>query len=162
MRTPVPKILFYPDPQLKRIAEPVDFTLMNLENRTKIVRKMAAALSKTTYGMRLGLAAPQIGVNLRIVIVQGNVLFNPVFTPSRNQFKEVTEGCYSVKDKIFRVTRAKYGWVKWTTINGIPAQAKVKGIDAIVLQHELDHLDGKCCPDVGTEITNVTLNQPKV
>src|SRR3990167_4726735 len=49
-RTRAMPILIYPDPRLKRIAEPVDFEKTTLEQRVKIVRKLGAALAKQTYG----------------------------------------------------------------------------------------------------------------
>lgn len=151
-RNRVPKILVHPDPRLKRIAKPVDFNKMNLKKRTSLVRKMGATLSSQVYGGRLGLAAPQIGVNLRVVIVRGNVMFNPEWTPTKAPAETSTEGCYSVPHKVYKVTRAPYGWAKWTNIDGFPMEDKLKGIPAIVFQHELDHLNGVCCADIGEEI----------
>ena len=145
-------ILVYPDKRLKRIAEPVDFEKVTLEERTKIVRKMGAALGQTQYGMRLGIAAPQIGINLRIMIVRGNVMFNPEWQPTKAPPEQVQEACYSVPKKLFKVPRAPYGWAKWTNIDGKPFEDKLTGLPAIVFQPELDHLDGKCCPDVGEEL----------
>lgn len=152
LRNKTPKVLIHPDPRLKRIAEPVDFKKISLEERTKIVQKMGAALSKQTYGMRLGIAAPQIGINKRVIIVRGNVMFNPEWTPSKAPVNEITEACYSVPGKMFKVSRAPYGWVKWTNIEGRSMEDRLRELPAIVFQHELDHLNGKCCIDVGREI----------
>lgn len=152
-RNKPPKMLIYPDPRLKRIAEPVDFNKIDLKERTAIVRKMGSALAKQDYGMRLGIAAPQIGLNLRVVIVRGNVMFNPEWTPSKTPQNEGQEACYSVPKKVFNVSRVPYGWVKWTNIDGKPMEDKLKGLPAIVFQHELDHLNGLCCIDIGKEIT---------
>jgi peptide deformylase len=145
-------IIIHPDKRLKRIAKSVDFNKMSLQGRTNIVRKMGAALGAVTYGQRLGLAAPQIGINYRVIIVDGNVCFNPQWNPARGQNVIMTEGCYSVPGKLFKVQRAKYGWVTWTDINGKPFEDKLSGIPAVVFQHEIDHLDGKCCADIGEEI----------
>lgn len=113
---------------------------------------MGAALQKTSYGDKLGIAAPQIGVNLRVIIVRGNVMFNPEWQPSRAPANTVTEGCYSVPEKTFKVQRAQYGWAKWTNIDGKPFEDKVSGLPAIVFQHEMSHLNGECLPDYGTEV----------
>ena len=147
------KILVYPDSRLKRIAEPVDFDKIPFEKRVKIIRKLGAALAKQTWGQKLGIAAPQIGINLRVMVVRGNVMFNPKWQPTKAPPELNTEGCYSVPYRLFRVERAKYGWAKWTDVNGNPFEDKLSGMPAIVFQHELDHLDGKCCADVGIEIT---------
>lgn len=113
---------------------------------------MGRALQNTQYGAKLGLAAPQIGINKRVIIVRGNVMFNPEWTPTKAPPEYITEGCYSVPKRLFKVSRSKYGWAKWTNIEGQPCEDKLTGIPAIVFQHELDHLDGKCCVDVGEEI----------
>lgn len=152
LRNPIPKVLIHPDKRLKRIALPVDFDKTTLIQRTVIIRKMGAALSKQTYGMKLGIAAPQIGINLRVMIVRGNVMFNPEWQPAKAPLESITEGCYSVPYKVFKVPRAKYGWAKWTNIEGRPMESKLSGLPAIVFQHELDHLNGICCADIGEEV----------
>lgn len=151
-RNKPPQILIHPDKRLKRIAEPVDFENTSLEDRTKIVRKMAAALFTQKWGQRLGIAAPQIGINQRVISVRDNVMFNPEWHPTKAPANTITEACYSVPGKTFRVQRAPYGWAKWRNIHGHPFEDKLTGLPAIVFQHELDHLDGKCCADVGEEI----------
>lgn len=145
------KILAYGDPRLKRVAEPVDFENTTLKQRTEIVRKMANALRATGHGMQLGLAAPQIGINKRVVIAKGNVLFNPEFVPTKAPKDTFFEGCYSVPGKVFKVPRAPYGWLKWQNIDGKHCEQKLKDINAVVVQHEIDHLNGICCCDVGVE-----------
>ncbi len=152
LRNRAPKILIHPDKRLKRIAEPVDFEATTYEDRVKIVRQMNTALGGVHYGMRLGLAAPQIGINKRVIIVRGNVMFNPEWTPTRAPLNQIQEACYSCPGKIYKVGRAQYGWAKWTDINGRQMSDKLKELPAVVFQHELDHLDGKCCADVGEEI----------
>lgn len=144
-----PKFLIHPDPRLKRIAEPVDFERETYAMRMQTVRKMNNALGGATYGQRLGLAAPQIGINKRVIIVRGNVMFNPTWRPTRAPNNTIIEGCYSVPKKLYEVGRAPYGWAEWTDINGMQHKAKLKELAAIVFQHEIDHLDGKCCADVG-------------
>ena len=146
------KFLVHPDKRLKRTAEPVDFNVTNIGKRTTIVRKMASALAKTTYGMKLGIAAPQIGINKRVIIVRGNVMFNPEWNPTKAPPNQYTEGCYSVPNKLFKVYRPSYGWAKWTNIEGRPFESKLTGLPALVFQHELSHLDGKCLPDYAEEI----------
>lgn len=148
---PVP-ILIHPDKRLKRIAKPVDFEKTTLAQRSAIVRKMGATLAKQTYGDRLGIAAPQIGINKRVMIVRGNVMFNPEWTPVKAPLESIEEGCYSVPFKAYKVDRAKYGWAKWMNIDGHPMEDRIKGLAAIVFQHEINHLDGICCVDIGQEI----------
>jgi len=158
VRNKAPKILVVPDERLKRIAEPVDFDKTTYEERVSIVKKIGFALSKVGYGDKLGMAAPQIGINKRVIVVVGNVLFNPTWTPAdKTQTEDITEACYSCPGKFYKVTRSKYGWAKWTSIDGAPQSARIKGLNAIIFQHELDHLDGKCCCDIGEETVNPNL-----
>lgn len=150
LRNRIPEILVYPNKKLQRIAEEVDFEKTSLKKRTDIIRKMGAALGNSKYGMQLGIAAPQIGINKRIIIVRGNVMFNPSWNPS-HQTKDMVEACYSLPGKFYKTTRAKYGWAKWTDINGKPCESKLHELPAIVFQHEFDHLNGTCCHELGEE-----------
>lgn len=144
--------ILHPDPILARVADPVDFEKESYDELSTIVRKMGNALSAASYGGKLGLAAPQIGISKRIAIVEGAVMFNPEWRPSKAPGNTVTEGCYSVPHRLFKVTRAVYGWAKWQSIEGVWREKKLTGLTAIVFQHELDHLNGKCCADVGEEV----------
>ena len=107
-----------------------------------------------------GLAAPQIGVNLRVVIfgvhanprypdaeeVPDTVLINPVLTPLSDEMEEGWEGCLSVP--------GMRGWVpRWRRLRysgfdeqGIPFERSVEDFHARVVQHECDHLDGILYP----------------
>jgi len=151
-RNKTPMILTHPDRRLKRIAQEVDFNKMPRSERVRIVRKMASALGGTNYGQKLGLAAPQIGIPYRVIIVRGNVMFNPTWTPSKQPPNIITESCYSVPNRFFKVQRATGGWARWTNIDGNPCEDKINGLPAIVFQHEMDHLNGICCVDIGEEV----------
>lgn len=152
MRTPVPEFVLHPDPRLKLIAEEVMLGIDTREEIVKIIRQMGAALGAATYGDKLGLAAPQIGIDKRIIIVRGVVMINPEWHPSEAPKNALIEGCYSVPHRRFRVERSPYGWASWYSVDGEFRKFKLNGINAIVFQHELDHLNGFCCADVGTEI----------
>jgi peptide deformylase len=143
-------IIIYPDKRLKRVAEIVDFDKMNRKQRLKVVRKMSIALGRQTYGSHLGISAPQIGINLRVMVIRGNVMFNPEWKSSVAKNLGV-EGCYSIPGKIYKVWRPEYGWAKWTNIDGKPFEDKLRGIPAIIFQHKLDHLNGVCCAEIGEE-----------
>lgn len=147
------KILIHPHWRLRRIAKPVNFK-QNRAKRDRIVHQMMNALISVGYGSRLGIAAPQIGINRRVIIVQGMLMFNPEWTPSRAPSEASQEGCYSVPHRTFVVSRAPYGWVKYQDIDGVSREMKLNGLKAIIFQHEFDHLNGKCCADVGEEISH--------
>lgn len=150
-RNETPEILVYPNPILTQVAEKVKD--MSEKELSEIARKLGAALRSVNYGDRLGMAAPQIGISKRIFVCQGAFCINPTFHPPKiGEIIEMVEACYSVPNKTFRTNRHKYGWAKWTSIDGTKKEFKLKGLDAVVFQHELDHLDGKCCCDVGEEI----------
>lgn len=152
-RNPIMPIVQHPDPVLSRVAEKVDFEKESYAERSKLVRQMGGALSAVSWGGKLGLAAPQIGVSKRVIIVQGAVLFNPEWTPTQAPPNASLEACYSVPGNMFKVMRVPYGWVESQDIHGNWRTFKVTGLEAIIFQHELDHLNGKCVADVGEEVT---------
>ena len=145
-------IRVYPDPILTSTAEPIDFDKDSFEDILLIVKKMARALQATTWGSKLGIAAPQIGISKRVMIVNGAVMVNPKWKPVKTQRVNVTESCYSLPHRRFLVERPKYGWAKWYSIDGAVRQYKLKGMDAIVFMHEISHLDGLCAIDLGKEL----------
>lgn len=153
-RNKAPEILMHPHPTLLKVAEDWD-AREDKEELMKIVRQLGAALRGVTHGDRLGMAAPQIGISKRIFVCQGAVCINPSFHPPKvGEMIEVLEGCYSIPEKqIYKTKRHKYGWAKWWSVDGKFREFKLKGLDAIVFQHELDHLDGKCCCDIGVLYT---------
>lgn len=154
------KFLVYPDKLLKRVAKPVDFEKTDQEARMKIVKTLMDALYKgTTYGNKLGIAAPQLGINKRVIIVRGIAMFNPEWHPSRAPQQKVLEACYSIPNKYYNVYRAQYGWAKWTNVYGNPEELKLTGITAIIFQHEYSHLEGQCCADLGEEV-NAGVSSP--
>ena len=111
---------------------------------------MNSTITNQRWGQRLGIAAPQVGISKRMFIALGKLYINPEWTPTRAPKEIVEEGCYSIgHGKTYKVPRAKYGWAKWQNIQGEWMESKIRGLEAVVFQHELDHLDGKCCCDTG-------------
>jgi peptide deformylase len=107
-----------------------------------------------------GLAAPQIGVPLRVVIfgvkrnlrypdaeeVPDTVLINPVITPLGDEMEEAWEGCLSVPGMRGVVPRFKRLRYRGFDESGNPIDRSVEGFHARVVQHECDHLDGILYP----------------
>jgi peptide deformylase len=108
----------------------------------------------------VGLAAPQIGVDLRVVIfgfehserypdaasVPTTILINPVITPLNDETEDGWEGCLSVpglRGVVPRHTRIRY---QGFTPDGTPIDRIAEGFHARVVQHECDHLDGTLYP----------------
>ena len=151
----VREILKMGDPRLLREAEPVT------EFGTPAMRELIADMFDTMHAANgAGLAAPQIGVNLQLVIygfkqnlrypdapqVPETVLINPVLTPLSDQQEEGFEGCLSVpglRGSVPRWTRLHYEGVDET---GTPISRDVDGFHARVVQHEVDHLHGILYP----------------
>ncbi|KEF41762.1 MAG: peptide deformylase [Cyanobium sp. CACIAM 14] len=109
-----------------------------------------------------GLAAPQIGVPLRVVIfgitanprypeappIPETVLVNPVLTPLGEAIDDdAWEGCLSVPGWRARVPRWKRLHYRAQDLQGQPFEREVEGFHARVVQHECDHLDGVLFPD---------------
>lgn len=148
-------ILKMGDPRLLRVAEPVkEFGTPELLN---LIDEMFATMAAANGA---GLAAPQIGVNLQLVIfgfknnprypdaptVPETVLLNPVLTPLSDAIEEAWEGCLSVpgmRGLVPRWSRLRYEGVDQF---GQPIRREVDGFHARVVQHECDHLNGILYP----------------
>ncbi|MGH7388795.1 MAG: peptide deformylase [Candidatus Rokuibacteriota bacterium] len=135
------KVRRYGDPALRRRAEPVG-------EITPAVRKAVDDMIETMYDeVGIGLAAPQIGIPLRLVVVgddetrRARALVNPVVTEQGGQ-ATAEEGCLSIPGVFAPVTRAAWVKVQARDLGGDPVTIDAKGLLARVLQHELDHLDG--------------------
>lgn len=135
------KIRKYGDPALRRRALPIDEV-------TPDVRKLIADMTETMYDeVGIGLAAPQVGVSLRLVVVGDEdgkgvrALLDPVIVEQDGQ-ATAEEGCLSIPGIFAPVTRAAWVRVQARDEDGTPVEIAARGLRARVLQHELDHLDG--------------------
>ena len=149
-------ILKMGDDRLLRVAEPVQtFDTTQLHALIADMQETMAAVNGA------GLAAPQIGVNLQLVIfgsvavnprypdrplVPRTVLINPVITPLGTQEEEDWEGCLSVPG--LRGVVPRWSRIRYTGFDekGTPIDRAVDGFHARVVQHECDHLMGKLYP----------------
>ena len=149
------KVLRMGDPRLLRVAKPVErFDTSDLD---VLVEDM---LDTMRHEQGVGLAAPQIGVDLRVVIfgfdaserypdappVPFTVLVNPVLVPLGDEMEDGWEGCLSVpgmRGVVPRYTRLRYTGFDH---RGNPIDRTVEGFHARVVQHECDHLDGILYP----------------
>ncbi len=151
----VHEILKMGDPRLLRVAEPVR------EFGTPELDALIADMFDTMHAANgAGLAAPQIGVNLQLVIfgfksnprypdapqVPETVLINPVLTPLSEEMEEGFEGCLSVpglRGSVPRYTRLHY---EGFDQSGARIVRDAEGFHARVVQHEVDHLHGILYP----------------
>jgi peptide deformylase len=136
------QITHYPADVLAKRAEPVDEINDNIR---KLVGKMTDIMLKNKG---VGLAAPQIGVSLRLFIISLDgtrenvrVYINPTVTPD-GDLGSMEEGCLSVPGIFTRIRRYKKCKVTATDLDGNEFTEEAEGLYAKALQHEYDHLEG--------------------
>lgn len=133
-------IRHFGDPVLKAVSRPI--TVFD-----KSVEALAKDLEETTaLPGRAGVAAPQIGVNLRgfsynIDGVVGSI-FNPEIVELSGEKVAIDEGCLSVPELWHKTPRYEFAKVKGFDAAGKPIELSGRGLMAQMLQHECDHLDG--------------------
>jgi len=145
----VREIRVYPDPILKTVCSPVDHLDAEVD---ALVQDLLDTM--LTSGHSVGVAAPQIGVPLRVVVVDVSksklgrecnhgqlAMVNPVILESEGR-KTMREGCMSVPDYTGNVSRAESIVVQFVDRAGIERVINATGFEAVAIQHELDHLDG--------------------
>jgi peptide deformylase len=133
------EILTYPNPVLLAKAQVV-------ARVSPRIQRLAHDMLETMYpAAGIGLAAPQVGVQKRVIVADVGegplVLVNPAIAAVKGEQLGV-EGCLSLPDLVGEVRRAE-----WVTVNGLngqgrPVRLESEGLLARVLQHEIDHLDG--------------------
>ena len=136
-------ILHYPDPRLKKRAEPVTEV-------DESIRRLAADMAETMYAAPgIGLAATQVDVHKRVIVIDVTedrsgltVLINPEILEKDGQCVS-EEGCLSVPGIYDKVTRAERVKVRALNLEGEPLEFEAEGLLAVCIQHEIDHLDGK-------------------
>lgn len=130
----------YGDPVLREKALPV-------EEVTPEILNLIKDMTETMYtASGVGLAALQVGVPKRIILVDGEedgliVLINPVIIKSEGEIV-AEEGCLSVPDIYCQVKRSLKVTIKALNQNGDPIEITKEDLTARALQHEIDHLDG--------------------
>ena len=135
-------ILQYPDERLHMIAQPV----ARIDSE---IHKLVMDMAQTMYASDgIGLAATQVNVHLRIILVDVSekrnqllVLINPEVIKMGGK-AEFEEGCLSVPDVYEIVKRSAWIRVRALDLNGKPFELQADGLKAMCIQHELDHLQG--------------------
>ncbi|MBL8331193.1 MAG: peptide deformylase [Rubrivivax sp.] len=158
------EILKMGDPRLLRVAQPV-----RAFDTPELHRLIADMFETMEDASGAGLAAPQIGVDLQLVIfgfarnarypqappVPMTVLINPVIEPLDATVEEGWEGCLSVpglRGKVPRHARIRY---RGFDAQGQPIEREADGFHARVVQHECDHLIGRLYPTRMTDLTQL-------
>ena len=140
-------ILIHPDPRLKKVCAPVD-------DLSDELRSLADDMLETMYDAPgIGLAAPQVGVLDRLIVMdcvkdeneppRPMVLFNPEVVAASDETNVYEEGCLSIPEQFAEITRPKAVDVRWIDRDGKERQETFDGLWATCVQHEIDHLNGK-------------------
>ena len=136
-------ILLYPDRRLHTVAKPV----AQVDEK---IRQLIKDMAETMYAAPgVGLAATQVDVHLRIIIVdisptrdELHAFINPELLESSGE-TELDEGCLSVPGIYEKLKRAQHIRVRALGADGEPFALAAEGLQAVCIQHEMDHLDGK-------------------
>lgn len=143
------EILIWPDPLLMKKSEPI-------KTIDDSIKTLARDMLETMYAHDgVGLAAPQIGVHLRLVVIDIHsadaerpsgeeplILINPEFLVKEGKMSW-DEGCLSVPGEYGPVSRASKVKVRYLDLDGNEQFIEAEGLKAVALQHECDHLEGK-------------------
>ncbi len=144
------KIVTYPE---KSLLQPS----VRVESIDDEIRSLAADMGETMFDAPgVGLAAPQVGVNKRVIVYdvhagdpdddgskpEFRALINPEIIEARGSIVSEKEACLSVLDFNADVKRYETVRVKALDISGNPVDFRAEGIMSVIMQHEIDHLDG--------------------
>jgi len=140
-------ILIHPDPRLKKLCAPVP-------DLSDDLRSLADDMLETMYDAPgIGLAAPQVGVLDRLIVMdcvkdeaeapRPLIMFNPEIVASSDETSVYEEGCLSIPDQYAEVKRPEAVDVRWIDRDGTEQTETFDGLWATCVQHEIDHLNGK-------------------
>ena len=151
------KILKYPEKSLLQPSRPIEVIDGKIDKK---IIELIEDMGETMFvAPGVGLAAPQIGGNKRIIVYDANAglpidpedeepkkefkaLINPEIIKKSGSIVSENEGCLSVPDLTSNVKRFEIVTVKGLNTDGKKLEFEAEGINAIIMQHEIDHLDG--------------------
>ncbi|SOB77306.1 peptide deformylase [Marinobacter sp. LV10R510-11A] len=142
------EILEYPDPRLRTIAKPVGEV-------TDADRTLIDDMFETMYDAPgIGLAASQVNVHKQIVVMdlsddnsEPRVFINPTVEVLDGDLEAMQEGCLSVPGFYEDVERIEHCIIRAKDRDGAPFEIEARGLLAVCIQHEMDHLNGKLFVD---------------
>ena len=140
-------IVLHPDARLKKKS-------VEVENITDALIKLAEDMMETMYDAPgIGLAAPQIGVLERLIVMDCAkkedeepdpiIMVNPTIIASSEENSVYEEGCLSIPEHFAEITRPEFVQVEWIDLGGKQHSEEFIGLKSTCLQHEIDHLNGK-------------------
>ena len=143
------EIVVFPDPILKKVSRYVD---IEKESIKEFCGNLIETMKVAPHSV--GLAAPQVGKLLRVIVVDASrnrkgqwnnhgqlVMINPIITYREGE-QTGQEGCMSIPDYFGVVTRARKIRVEYLDLDGNDMTLETKRYESVVIQHEIDHLDG--------------------
>ena len=143
------KILIFPDPRLRKVAEKVTKFDKSLEN-------LANSMLKTMYDANgIGLAATQVDQHIRLIVMDlsenrddPRIFINPTYKILENHsLYEFEEGCLSIPGFNEVIARPDKIELRWQDLDGNEHIDKPEGLLTVCIQHEIDHLEGKLMVD---------------
>lgn len=161
------RILIAPDPVLEAVADPI--ALGDGEVDDAVAQDLRASVLGSARALAgylievcncvvgLGIAAPQVGAPVRMIVLNRLkdafgpsfardplVMLNPTWKPLHEVRKDEIEQCFSTPTVRVSMTRYVAIQADWTGLDGVPQTGTFTDLEARVVQHECDHLDGKC------------------
>lgn len=157
------------DPILKSKSSEVPLEEIQSPKIQGIIDQMLElSIVEREKGLMVGLAAPQIGISLQIILVDTiitpesldfshplEVFINPKITWMSNEMEEFREGCYSTGSLAGKVPRSKKIRLEAYNRHGEKVEFELEGYNARIFQHEVDHLNGLRFPDRMTNFENL-------
>ena len=144
---PIRTILIHPDSKLRKVS-------LEVKDLSGRLINLADDMLQTMYDAPgIGLAAPQIGLLVRLIVIDCNKedeltqhsiqMFNPEIIETSDEKNIQEEGCLSIPNQFGEVERPSKVTVRWIDRDGNEKQESFDGLWATCIQHEIDHLDGK-------------------
>ena len=149
-----------PDPVLRKKAKRVSAV-------DRSIKKLVSDMRETLHADpgRVGLAAPQVGVSLRITVIglpeeEDIILINPEIVRRKGE-RQVTEGCLSLPGYMGQINRSEAVTVKALGIDGKPVRLRAEGLLAQALEHEIDHMNGTIYIDHLDSLEDLRKGEPE-
>jgi peptide deformylase len=136
------KILYHPNSFLK---QKLTREVHNIQSEEK---EFAAKMLRTMYAASgVGLSANQVGLDIRLIVYDAGegerVMFNPFITKREPKKVKAGEGCLSFPKLYIPIQRSETILVRYRNLDNIVCEEVFSGLEARIIQHEIDHLDGK-------------------
>jgi peptide deformylase len=151
------RIIYWPDPRLKKKSEPVTV----FDEKLRVLSARLLDIMREFKGV--GLAAPQVGLNIRLFVINptgkpedDKVYVNPVLSDPAGENEEKEEGCLSIPEINVNIIRPTILKMQALDISGEPFEQTASGFVTRIWQHENDHLDGRLIIDRMTPVTRMT------